>query len=103
MVVALAAADREAEPDGASCVHAIDDRLDAELLQVDAAFLIDHRVAVKSRGNELVRARLRQQITSKLLDRELIERQIAVESVDDPVAVLPDGPRASMVKPFESA
>ena len=34
-----------------------------------------------------------QQVAGQLLDRELVERQVAVEGVDDPVAVLPDRAR----------
>ena len=34
--------------------HAVDDRLDAELLAVDAAFLVDRRVAVEAGGDQLL-------------------------------------------------
>ena len=51
MVVALGAADRQAEEDRAGRVDPIDDRLDAELLDVDAAFLVDRRIAVKPGGD----------------------------------------------------
>src|SRR5207249_199321 len=91
VVVALAATDRQAEPYGAGGVDAVNHRLDAELLDVDAAFLIDERVAVEARGDLLVERRVRQQIAGELLDCELVERQILVEGVDHPVAVLPNG------------
>ena len=57
VVVALAAADRQAQEDDAGGVDAIDDRLDAELLEVDAAFLVDLRVAVEAGGDLLLERR----------------------------------------------
>src|SRR5262245_61983213 len=71
VIVALAAADREAEPNCAGRVYAIDDRFNSELFQVDPAFLVDHRVAMESRGDELLCRRVRQQIAGQLLNREL--------------------------------
>ena len=47
MIVALRAADRQAEPDRAGRGHAIEDAVDAKLFLVDAPFLIDLRVAMK--------------------------------------------------------
>ena len=42
----------------------------------------------------LVERRFGQQVAGQLLDRELVERQVAVERVDDPVAV---GPHLAVV------
>jgi hypothetical protein len=56
VVVALRAADGEAEPDGAGRRHAVEDAVDAELLLVDAALLIDLRVAMEA-GGDLLRSR----------------------------------------------
>ena len=46
-------------------VDAVDDRLDAELLQVDAAFLVDQRVAVKAGGDPLLQRRVGQQVAGE--------------------------------------
>ena len=47
-------------------------------------------VAVETGGNQLVLGRAGQEISSQLVDGELIERQVAVEGSDNPVAVGPD-------------
>ena len=54
--VALGAADRQAEPDGAGGADAVDHGVEAELQRVDAAFLVEHRVAVKAGGDALLDA-----------------------------------------------
>ena len=46
-------------------------------------------VAIERRRDPLVQSRIRQQISSQLLDRELVERHVAVERIDDPVAPPP--------------
>ena len=89
VVVALGAADRQAEPDRRRRVDAVDDRLDAELLLVDAALVVGQRVAVEAGGQLLREAGAGQQVAGQLLDGELVERQVAVEGADDPVAVAP--------------
>ena len=89
VIVTLAAADGQAEEDGAGGVDAIDDRLDAEHLDVDAPLLVRRRVAVKTRGDPIRLRRLREQIAGKLIDDEAIDRQVMVQGVDDPVAVGP--------------
>ena len=53
VVVALGTADRQAEEDRARRVDPVDDRLDPELLDVDAPFLVDLRVAMKAGGDPL--------------------------------------------------
>ena len=93
VVVALGALDRQAEDALADGVHPVEHRLHAELLGVDAALLVDHRVAEEAGGDDLVLRRVRQQVAGDLLDDELVVRQVAVERVDDPVAVEPDLPR----------
>ncbi len=90
MVVALSTTDRQPKERRPGCVDAIDDGLDAELLLVRAAFLIDQRVAMKTRRDDLIARRIRQEVSRKLLDDELVERQITVNGLDDPVAIRPD-------------
>ena len=85
-----AQAERRSHPDLHRGIDPIDDRRDPELLVVDAALGVDHRVAMEARGDALVDSRVGEQVAGNLLDRELIERQVAVEGVDDPVAIRPD-------------
>ena len=92
VVVALTTADREAEPDAAGGVHAVNNRIDAELLQVDAALLVDHRVAMETGRGQLVRSRVRQQVAGELFDGETVKRHVGVEGIDHPVAIFPDRP-----------
>ena len=54
VVVALGALDGQAEDALADGVHAIEHRLHAELLGIDAAFLVDHRVAQEAGRDDLV-------------------------------------------------
>ena len=60
-----------AEPDGARRVDAIDQRLPACLFDVDAAFLIEQRVAMEAGGDPLSRRGVGQHVAGELLDREL--------------------------------
>ena len=54
VAVALGALDRQPEDALADRVHAVEHRLHAELLGIDAPFLVDHRVAQEAGGHELV-------------------------------------------------
>ena len=49
----LSTADRESQPDRARGVHAINHRFIAKLIRLDSTLLVDHRVAMKARGNPL--------------------------------------------------
>ena len=90
VVVALGAADGEAEPDGAGGGDAIEDAVDAELFFVDAAFLVDLGVAMEAGGDFLAFGGVGQEVAGELLDGELVEGHVGVEGVDDPVAEFPD-------------
>jgi hypothetical protein len=48
---------------------------------------------VEAAGDQLVLSRIGQHVARDLFDRELIERHVLVERVDDPVAVLPHDAR----------
>ena len=85
-----AAADRQAKPDSSRRVDPIDGRGVAELLDVDAPLLVDHRVAMKTGGDSLVEGRARKQVAGDLLNGEAVKRHVVVEGPDDPVAVGPD-------------
>ena len=70
---ALATADRQPEEDRAGGVDPVDDSSHAEFFVVGPALGVDHGVAVKARGNFLIRSRVGKQVAGDLLDRELIE------------------------------
>src|SRR4029079_16881343 len=76
--LALRTADRQAEPDGTCGANAIDGGGEAELLDVDAALFVDHRVAMEPGGDALGSRRTRQQVAGDLFDRELVEGHVAV-------------------------
>ena len=90
VVVALGAAQRQAHPDLHGRINAVLDGRDAKLLVVGSPFRVGHRVAMKGRRHKLLERRLRQQVAGDLLDGELVERQVAVQGVDHPVAVAPN-------------
>ena len=48
---------------------------------------------MKARGKKLRFGRIRQEVAGELLDREPVERQVAVERVDHVVAIFPDAAR----------
>src|SRR5579884_4319655 len=93
MIMALATADCQAKENRAGCVDAIDNRLNAELFWIDAAFLIFLCITMETGSDALFSRCIRQQIAGQLLDDELIERLVLVQGVDDPIAVFPDGAR----------
>ena len=93
VVMAAGTADRQPQVDRARRGDAIDHRLDAEFLGVGSPFFIQQRVAMKPGRHELIDRRVGQQVAGELLDRELIERQVAIVRVDHPIAILPDRPR----------
>ena len=93
VVVALGAADRQAEEDRAGGADPVDDRLDSELLDVDPPLLVDRRIPVEPRGDPLRERGTWAEIAGELIDHELVERPVGVEGGDDPITVLPDGAR----------
>ena len=94
VVVALRTADRQAEPDRADGVGAIDRALDAELFGIGAPLLIEGGIALEAGRDQLILCRLRQQIAGELFDGELVERQVAIVRSNDPIAVGPNRPCA---------
>ena len=90
VVVADRAAGRQAQPDlrgGFGAVAVVEH----EIFFVDrAAFAGGDVAAIEARGDLLIERAIRQQVAGQLLDRELIERHVAVEGVDDPIAIGPD-------------
>ncbi len=95
VVVALGARERAAEPHGPRRGDPVHQRLEAVLLDVDPALLVELAVAVEAGRDLLLERRVLQHVAGELLDGEVAERQIAIERVDHPVAVLPG--RAALV------
>ena len=93
VVVALGAGDGEAEERLADGVHPVVHGIHAELFRIDSSFLVQHGIAKKSGGDDLVLGRVWQQVAGDLLADELVVGQIAVECVDDIVAIEPNLPR----------
>ena len=87
MRVTLGAADGESEPDGARRRGAVDGGLRPVEFEIGAGFVVFQGVAVKPGGDLLLQRGRGQQVAGQLLDRELVERLVAVDGVDDPVAV----------------
>ena len=88
--VTLGTGHRRAHPHGHRRVDPIDHRDVAELLVAGPAFVVRQGVAVERGRGQLVVRRVRQQVAGELFDRELVERQVAVEGFDDPIAVRPN-------------
>ena len=93
----LRASEGEAEPCGGGGIYPVDHRVKPKLQRVDAALLVDHRVAMKAGGNALGLRGVGQQVAGDLLDGELIKRQVGIERVDHPIAPRPDGTRAILL------
>ncbi len=89
--VALGAAGGEAKPGGAGGGDAVGHGVVAEFEGVDAAFFVEHGVAVEAGGDELVGGGVVKHVSGELLDGELVEGLVGVEGADDVVAVGPDG------------
>ena len=85
VAVASCTTHRQTLPDGERGVDSVDDVLDLKLFRNDAAFRIASMIAVDPGGNPLVKRCVWQQVTGKLLDRELIERHVLVKRFEHPV------------------
>src|SRR5207244_1078326 len=56
----------------------------------DAPLLVDHRVAQKAGGDDLVLRRFGEEVSRNLLDNELVVGQVAIQRADHPIAIEPD-------------
>ena len=89
--VALRAVKCEPHPRRARDPDAVDHRVEAVFLRVDAALLVEHGVSVKTGGDFVGGGGVREEVARELADAELVEGHVRVEGFDDPVAVGPDG------------
>ena len=94
VVMAASTTRGQAQPDGRSGLKAIDHVVNAILFVDDAGFHRRHVIPTESCGDSLVGGWVGQQVTSQLLDGELIKGHIAIEGVDDPVTPSPHRPFA---------
>ena len=92
VVMALGATSRQAEKcreHGAGSL----DRIAVDPLRFNRTTFAGSRAATqKAGGNFLLQRRVRQQIACQLLRAELVKWQVAVESVNHPVAICPHLP-----------
>ena len=94
MVVAARAFGGQPEEGGAERVHTVHDVGDAIFFLGDAAFLVLVVQTVEGGGEPLLLGRVRQEIAGELPRHKLIEGQVLVECLDDPVAIRPHGAEA---------
>ena len=92
VVVALGAAQREAEPRRREVAHAVRRIFGRVFLRLAAAFLRRLQQPIVARRDLLLIRRVRQQVAGDLLDREFGERLVLVERIDHPIAVHPHAP-----------
>ena len=89
MRVALGALERESNGRFSEGVDAVENAFEAELLDDDGAFFVDHAVAHESAGDELVLGAVGDEIAGELFDQKLVIGHVGVERIDDPVAIDP--------------
>jgi len=89
VVVTPRAAHRQAQKYSGVCLHAVHDVLHRVLFGNDAVLGVRPVVAIETGGHFLFQRRVGQHVAGNLIARELVERQIAVECVDHPVAPSP--------------
>ena len=99
VVVALGTSHGRTEPDRRGRVHSVFHSRVVELVVLRARLVVEHRVPMESSGDDLVYCRIRQQVPCELLDREAVEGQVAVESVNHPIAVSPNRARLVALVP----
>ena len=89
VVVATRAADRQPKPHSSHGTGSVHDLLHSVLLHIGTTLAIIQSIAVEAGSYLLIDGGIRQQISSKLLDSELIERDVLIERLDDPFAIEP--------------
>src|SRR5689334_19954682 len=94
MAVALNTSECCTLPHFPRCAHPIDQCGYTELFVFCSALIIVHGVAMEGGCNKLLIGRVREKVTCKLLDRELIVRHVLIERFDHPVAIAPNRSRS---------
>ena len=99
MVVAAGAADGHAEEDGAGGVGAVLIVHGLHFVGDDAAFVRGDVAALEAAGDLLLHGAVGEQVAGHLPEDELIEAEVFVEGLDDPVAI---GPHFAVVIDVEA-
>ena len=97
MVVALRAAGRLAEPRGSDRTDPVRQHPRLVVLGLRASLLGREKQAVERRADPCLLSRVRHEVAGHLMDRELVEGLVVVETPDHPVAIGPDIPRVVAV------
>ena len=93
VIVAAGAADRQPQPDRGRRVEPVDRVLDQELFGNDARLReLARWLRLKPVAMSWSSVGVGEQVAGQLLDRELVERHVAVEGVDHPIAPAPHVP-----------
>src|SRR4051812_24215555 len=90
VIVTLCTADRGAQPHGADRADSVREHARFIILRLRPAFLRGEQEPIKARRHLLLLRTAGQQISRDLLDRELVERTVAIEGRNDVVTVGPD-------------
>jgi len=85
VIVTASAADGHPHPDGGGGLGTIKDILHPVFLGDPATLAVERMIAVKPTGHQLVEARVLQQVTSQLVDGELVKGHVVIECLDHPV------------------
>ena len=85
VVVALGAAEGEAEHGFTKGFDAVGVVVGEVFLGYGAALMGDHVVALKTGGNELGFAGIREEVTGELIDQKLVVGLVVVKGLDDPI------------------
>ena len=89
VIVAARAPHGHPHPNRGRGLDAIDHVLVEVLLRDSSPFVVDHVIAVETRCDLLFKPGAGQEIAGQLLGREPVKRQVAVESINDPLAPVP--------------
>ena len=90
--VALSAGKARAHPDRHGGIRSINHRGVAKFFVVRSAFIVCHRVAMESGGDQLIIFGVRQEVPSNLFNRELVKWEVGIDRADGVVAKSPDRP-----------
>ncbi len=90
VIVALAALEGGAEPDGRGRVHPVENLVDPVFLGIGAGLDVAGSAAVQAGGDFLILRGPGQEVAGDLFDGEAVEGHVGVEGLDDPVAVGPE-------------
>ena len=92
VIVTAAAVESQGHPDAAGRFHSIDHRLHKPFLLNETALSVQAMITVEATRHDLIRCGIGQHVARELFDGKLVEREVAVEGIDHPVAPRPHLP-----------